>query len=564
MTIATEEVCRRVDRTKLRRHLEEFAKYVKLSGSPAERESFRYLETVLESYGYATNLIDHPAYISLPGHASLTVDGRTFTAITHSFSLPSPENGLRAPIIYVGDGEPDTMAGQDLAGRIVVFEGMAQPAAALRASQAGAAGVIHISPHEHLHEMCVSSVWGSPDAKLLETLPSAVIVTVAERDGALLKAWAQNDASVEATIHADVDTGWRDTPLLEAEIAPASASGQEPFVMFSGHHDTWHYGVMDNGGANATMLEVARILADNSAELKRTLRLCFWSGHSHGRYTGSAWYADNRWFELESRCAVHVNVDSTGGRNNTDLSRVPAAAELRDLAREVVRVHGDQSIIGKRVGRAGDQSFWGIGVPSLFMGLGEQDGSGSQGAVATPAAGMDLPSFGWWWHTPDDTLDKMDDSILERDTRIYVHALWRLATEERLPLRPLAQLDDLQSQIAALAEDLRDRFDLRPVLKRISSLKDEIEGRSLTDGEVMTLCRELVPLDYTAGDRFVHDPALPQKPYPLLDCFRALAKVGEETGMVPFHQVECRRACNRIEHSLDRALRAMQRYRREG
>ena len=29
----------------------------------------------------------------------------------------------------------------------------------------------------------------------------------------------------------------------------------------SGHHDTWHYGVMDNGAANATMLEVARLTA---------------------------------------------------------------------------------------------------------------------------------------------------------------------------------------------------------------------------------------------------------------------------------------------------------------
>ena len=83
--------------------------------------------------------------------------------------------------------------------------------------------------------------------------------------------------------------------------------------MFSGHHDTWDYGVMDNGGANATMLEVARLFAPERADWRRGLRLCFWSGHSHGRYSGSAWYADTHWDELVRRCVAHVNVDSTGG-----------------------------------------------------------------------------------------------------------------------------------------------------------------------------------------------------------------------------------------------------------
>lgn len=59
---------------------------------------------------------------------------------------------------------------------------------------------------------------------------------------------------------------------------------------------------MDNGGANATMLEAARLLAERHHEWQRGLRICFWSGHSHGRYSGSAWYADEYWDELDKRC----------------------------------------------------------------------------------------------------------------------------------------------------------------------------------------------------------------------------------------------------------------------
>ena len=38
--------------------------------------------------------------------------------------------------------------------------------------------------------------------------------------------------------------------------------------------------------------------------------------NSAARYSGSAWYADEHWRELERRCAAHVNVDLTGGMAN--------------------------------------------------------------------------------------------------------------------------------------------------------------------------------------------------------------------------------------------------------
>ena len=52
---------------------------------------------------------------------------------------------------------------------------------------------------------------------------------------------------------------------------------------------------MDNGSANALMLEVLRVLLPYREKLRRSLRLTFWSGTLHGRYAGSAWYADNFW-----------------------------------------------------------------------------------------------------------------------------------------------------------------------------------------------------------------------------------------------------------------------------
>ena len=250
-------------------HVEEFARRVKLSGTPEELESFLYLKAQLDTYGLATKLILHDAYISLPGPATLEAGGHAFRCITHSFSRSSPSSGARGAVVYAGSGSVTDFAAIDARGRIVLLENIANPGATLRASQAGAVGQIHISPHEHLHEMCISSVWGSPTDETVARLPTTVVVSVRKAEGDALKARVQAGETIEAVIHAQVDTGWRKTPLLVADLFRDGAAPDEPFVMFSGHHDTWHLGVMDNGTANATMLEVARLFAPERARLAR-------------------------------------------------------------------------------------------------------------------------------------------------------------------------------------------------------------------------------------------------------------------------------------------------------
>ena len=106
--------------------------------------------------------------------------------------------------------------------------------------------------------------------------------------------------------------GWRMTPLLIGEI-PGTEEADD-FVLLSGHHCSWYLGAMDNGSANATMLEVARALARHRDRLRRSVRFAFWPGHTQGRYSGSTWYFDTFWEDLHDNCVLHVNVDSTGAR----------------------------------------------------------------------------------------------------------------------------------------------------------------------------------------------------------------------------------------------------------
>jgi hypothetical protein len=315
------------------------------------------------------------------------------------------------------------------------------------------------------------------------------------------------------------------------------------------------------------MLEVARLLAPRRAQLRRGLRLCFWSGHSHGRYSGSAWYADTHWDELARRCAVHVNVDSTGAKGNVILSDALACAELYGLAAEAVLAQGGQTLDRHRMSRAGDQSFWGIGVPSMFMGMGEQPlgASNVMGAILG-GTNRKAAGFGWWWHTPDDTIDKIDPELLVRDTRIYVHALWRLLADPVLPIDIARQADELDAEVATIGAALGPRLSLAPISARTADLRQRATAlRKATatidaariDRALMAASRALVPMDYTRGDRFEPDPALGQSAYPVLDPLRRLAAAAAGSDSEKFAMVAARRAINRLCAALDLANDAL-------
>jgi hypothetical protein len=548
-----------VDADVMMRHLAELARWTKLSGTAEEAESLGYVERQMASYGYVTRILQHPAYISLPGRARVVADGRELKAITHSMSQPSAAGGTTGPLVYVGQGTEADFAASDVRGAIVLVDGMATPPVALRASQAGAVGELHISPHEHLHEMCISPVWGSPDTRTMAMLPTTVALTVSAADGGVLREALARGDRPEVVLYAEVDTGWRQTPILVADMAAPEATDDTSFILFSGHHDAWYKGVMDNGAANVTMMEVARLAAAVQPRWRRSLRFCFWSGHSHGRYASSVWYADAHWAELERRCAVHVNVDSTGGKGATSFAEAGAATELAALADEVLTAEAGVPFSGSRLGRNADQSFWGIGIPSIFGVLSTQ-----------PEDDLGLrASLGWWWHTPDDLIDKIDPALLERDTRVYRRLILRLLTEPVLPLDPTGQVDDLQATLRQIGLGAVHGLPVEDALAEIAELRSacaafaaartalDEDRAGEADRMLMRVGRALVPIDYTSGQRFAHDPALPQPKWPALDALRRFAAVQEGAEAWYPLQIEARRALNAMRHAVSQARREL-------
>src|SRR2546430_9939197 len=97
-----------------------------------------------------------------------------------------------------------------------------------------------------------------PYTTLFRSLPSIPVVSAAGDGAARVRVRAAGGRRVRGRLTTAVQTGWRRLPLLGADL---DGTGDDTFVLLAGHVDSWHYGAMDNGGANARLMDAGRRLA---------------------------------------------------------------------------------------------------------------------------------------------------------------------------------------------------------------------------------------------------------------------------------------------------------------
>ncbi|MBI2528285.1 MAG: M28 family peptidase, partial [Candidatus Rokubacteria bacterium] len=288
----------------------------------------------------------------------------------------------------------------------------------------------------------------------------------------------------------------------------------ETFVLAGGHSCAWEVGTTDNATGNACLLELAKILWQNRASLRRGVRVCWWPGHSHGRYSGSTWYADTFFTDLAEHCIAYHNIDSPGVKGATKYVARHTSAEVEAFCRSAIeRVTGQAKAPIHRPSRAADQSFLANGVPAFstypFLPDDHPDRRPWTGGCANA----------WWWHSEFDTLDKGDKEILALDTKVSLGALMELCNADVLPIDHVAAGREVHDFVQGLAERVGRHVDLGPALaearrflgaaERLEAAKAGVRGaeaRKVND-VLMRLSRVLNPVIYSQAGRFQHDPA---------------------------------------------------------
>ncbi|MDH4065436.1 MAG: M28 family peptidase, partial [Acidobacteriota bacterium] len=428
-----------VDPHALQRHLEWFSGVPRDTGAEGEDRAAAYLAAELDSAGVPVTVHEFDAFLSYPRQASLRVTSpatHAFPCVTHSFARSTAPEGLAGGLVLV---EGSRFA--EARGKVALVDGLATPVTILQASQAGCAGIIFANEDRVIHNMIGTTIWGTPGLDQLDRLPTVAAVSVNVESGAALKAMLAAGGPVQTVMTTAVETGWYRSKLPEVRIP--GLREPERFVLVGAHYCAWHEGVTDNATGDACVLEMAKLLWKARVHLGRSVRLCWWPGHSHGRYSGSTWYADTFFNDLAEGGLAYYNIDSPGVKGATVYYCRHTCAELEGYCRSVIAsVTGQAGAPVFRPMRAADQSFLASGMPSFsaypFLPDGHPDKRPWTGGCANA----------WWWHTEHDTLDKADVSILATDVKVGLEAVWGLTNADSLPVDYRATAKELLDAVS--------------------------------------------------------------------------------------------------------------------
>jgi hypothetical protein len=584
---------------RLEQHARRIVEHDRLSGSAGENAAIDYTVATLKSDGIEVELDTIRAYASDPISATVELlgpDGGVGLApksITVAFSRSVSR--LEAPLVDIGDaavlptidpatGErlafaatgasivreveptpgtnrvapspsPSRAMGREqlesrLRGAIALVTGTPGPEDVWRLQQLGAVGAVFVNPAERLNDLIATTVWGTPSLRDAHRIPAIPVAEVKRSDGAAIRArLAAGSGSQHVRMSTETHQGWKTLRLAVARIpAGLDKSPDAPYVLFGGHIDAWYHGGTDEGASNSAMIELARAFHAQRAQLRRGLVVAWWPGHSNGRYAGSTWFADHRLAELRDRAIAYVNVDGIGqiGAKNPTAT---ATASLGGLASRVARDRqGVPRLRVTRPGRDSDQSFNGIGMPLLQL---NDNRTAEDGGY-------------WWWHTPDDTFDKIDFAVLKRDADMYADALADLTAAPVPAIDAVAEVEALGTMLAQRQAVSNGRLDLGVALERqarLLSLVRRIQPRltaqpSTAVDPALTLVRILRPLHrviYTLGGEYHPDPAVAFGPLPGLAGARSLAGSLSEDDR-GFTETSLLRERNRIVDALDEAI----------
>lgn len=564
-----------VSAEQLQEHLNAFSTLFRDTGSEDEWKAARYVVDRLKSYGLEAQILEFDSLISWPLEGRLVVLGlngeelQEFPTRTRAFGAQTPPGGIEIELSFVPFQQPEKGAmifshravagdytGRDVRGRAVLTAD-GGPDGVLRAQERDAAAHIHIWPSDEdvTHEMICTSIWGTPTPESARRIPTIPALGVKQSVGQQLGELLQR-GPVRVRVESNVATEWRHVPLATGYIP-----GQcEDFLLVGAHIDSWYEGITDNATGDAALLEMARVLAPLRDRLRCGIRFCWWPGHSTGRYSGSTWYADHAFLALRRHGLGYLNIDSPGVRETEIFDCRYNMAEIEHLTAAVVREQSGQEPNIRRPLRAGDQSFLGIGLPSL--------GAFRMLPVEHPdRKAVGGSGGGWWWHSPEDTLDKADANILAKDVEVYVAIALRMVVPAVIPYKPSASANDFLQYLWSYQEASGGRLDLGEALaeaERFQGAAERLEGMPVQDAGVRNdglkeLTRLLNPVLFTLNGPYEMDPALQLPVLPGLAPAAQLAQLDPASDAYRFLETALVRQRNWVSDTLWQATQLVKR-----
>src|SRR5436309_3081793 len=435
---------------RVRAHVEHITERIpsRLAGTENQRRMAEYSAQALRDSGIEAAVHHVPGLVSFPERADFKVVAPvelTIDANTLGHSTLTPADGISGELLDVFSGALQEFSGKDPIGKITLSELSYHPARHEKqriAALLGAAGCVMMNwggpDNTAVPFGSVKPCWGNPTPDTLASeMPTLPCIGIARTEGLRLRELARK-GPVRVWFRTRVENGWRPIQVTVGEMPVG-----DDFVVLGGHQDSW-FGpaATDNAAGNACVMELARVFNQHRDELRRGLVLGFWAGHETGTMIGSSWFVDRHWDRLRDHMIAYMQIDQpscTGTtwwetRSNAELRRFHEGVEQRLIP--------SRTRHWRRASKIGDASFFGLGVPMMA----------GQGAFTdAELKATALANLGWWHHSLECTIDKVNFEYLKEHLRVYGGWLWELCTARVLPFTYTPVADQFVARLNELA-----------------------------------------------------------------------------------------------------------------
>jgi hypothetical protein len=348
--------------------------------------------------------------------------GESFEAIPPYFSPPTPPEGVRGELVYVGGGDEADYEGLDVGGKIALIQETGLGYArfwmgtfAAIAARRGAVGVVVVHPLPWPYRMSMEAGNGKLENRFCaEQLP---VVCVSGIDGGrLMHAIGAGEAGATVVVESEMPEvkSWNVSGVLVGSEWP------DERVLVHAHRDHGIYpGANDNGSGLGTMIEVANALA--GTQPRRSIEfLC--TTAEEGVTKGIAAYIAALQDEGSLgriRAAIDLDMFGAGGKLKlVELGLWPDCEPIPHTEWLMQRLEQISDELGYDVGRM--TATWGVAESGRLIEAG------------VPAAWFWRPDD-FYYHSAHDDLDKLDGNTLKAVADITATALWQLANADELP-----------------------------------------------------------------------------------------------------------------------------------
>src|SRR5262245_50462688 len=520
-------VVKAVSAANVKAHVEHITTEIpsRLAGSANGKRMAEYSAAALTRDGVSARVHEMPGLVSFPQQGELKVLSPVELVIeanTLGHSLPTLPEGLSGELMDVASGAFGEYAGRDATGKITLSELSYHPARHEKqriSALMGATGCVMMNwghpENTAVPFGSVKPVWGNPTPDTYRTeMATLPCIGIARTAGLRLREMLKA-GPVRVWFRANVENGWRPVQMTGGEVAGQS----EDVVLVGGHQDSWPGPQATNNAAgNACILELARVFQQHRGQLRRGLVAGFWTGHETGTMIGSSWYVDRNWDRLRAHAVAYLQIDQPACAGTTRWSSA-SNVELKRFHQGVEkRILGSRPAAWRRAVKNGDASFFGLGVPMLAA-----QGAFTEEELKKTA----LANLGWWHHSIENTIDKLDFAFMADHLRVYAAYLWELCTAVVLPFEYVSVADQFierLNQLGAGAEGI----DLAGAADRARAFKASAEKLEAAAQEwrqryaaaestdeaaadrlnacMKRLSRALVPLASTSKGTYGHDP----------------------------------------------------------